>query len=41
MGIRKNIENRVNKGENYLVIAVGDSITWGLNHCSEEETYCA
>lgn len=41
MSIRKNIENRVNKGENYLVIAVGDSITWGLNHCNEEETYCA
>lgn len=41
MSIRKSIENRISKGENYLIIAVGDSITWGLNHCSEEETYCA
>ena len=41
MSIRKSIENRISKGENYLIIAVGDSVTWGLNHCSEEETYCA
>lgn len=41
MSIRKNISDRINNGENYLIIAVGDSITWGLNHCSEEETYCA
>ena len=41
MGIRKSIENRINKGENYLIIAVGDSVTWGLNHCSEEEIYRA
>lgn len=41
MGIRKSIENRISKNYNYLIIAVGDSVTWGLNHCSEEETYCA
>ena len=41
MSIRKNISARINKGENYLIIAVGDSVTWGLSHCSEEETYCA
>ena len=41
MNIKKCISDRINKGENYLIIAVGDSITWGLNHCNEEETYCA
>lgn len=35
------IENKLNNGDNVLIIAVGDSITWGLNHCSPEETFCA
>ena len=41
MSVKKNISDRISKGENQLIIAVGDSITWGLNHCGEEETYCA
>ena len=35
------LEQKLNKGENALIMAVGDSITWGLNHCTAEETYCA
>ena len=41
MSVKKNISDRISKGENQLIIAVGDSITWGLNHCGEEDTYCA
>lgn len=29
------------RGESVTVDFVGDSITWGLNHCSPEETYVA
>ena len=39
--IRANIADKLNSGENYLIVAVGDSITWGLNHCNADETYCA
>lgn len=35
--ITKKLEN----GENALIMFVGDSITWGENHCTSEETYCA
>lgn len=42
MSVIKNvIESKFNNGENVLIVAVGDSITWGLNHCSPEETFCA
>lgn len=35
------IFEKIKKGENALIMCVGDSITWGLNHCSPEETYVA
>lgn len=37
----KNISKRLNNNENVLIMVVGDSITWGCNHCSVEETFCA
>ena len=39
--IKDIIENKLKKGEDVLIMAVGDSITWGMNHCSAEETFCA
>ena len=39
--IKETIENKLKKGENVLIVAVGDSITWGLNHCTAEQTFCA
>lgn len=35
------ITNKLSNNENVLIILVGDSITWGCNHCSVEQTYCA
>ncbi len=35
------IEAKLSAGESYLVMAVGDSITYGRNHCTDEETYLA
>ena len=35
------IENKLNRGEDVLIMVVGDSITWGLNHCTPDETFCA
>jgi len=32
---------KIEQGEDALIVMVGDSITWGLNHCTAEETYCA
>ena len=37
----KKITEKLNKGENALIMFVGDSITWGENHCTSEQTYCA
>ncbi len=34
-------DSKISKASEVTVIAVGDSITWGLNHCTNEQTYCA
>lgn len=43
MNIKANeiINDKLLKGENVLVMIVGDSITYGCDHCSTEETFCA
>lgn len=35
------IREKLQKGGNALMMFLGDSITWGENHCTSEETYCA
>ncbi len=35
------IEEKINNNQDVLIMAVGDSITYGMNHCTVEETYCA
>lgn len=37
----KRITEKLEQHENVLIMTVGDSITWGCNHCSTEETLCA
>ena len=37
MFIEKKLENK----DNYTINFVGDSVTWGLSHCTAEETYVA
>lgn len=37
----KNWENKLSQNKNILIMLVGDSITWGENHCTCEETFCA
>lgn len=37
----KFLENKFNNNEEVLISFVGDSITYGLNHCTEEETHVA
>lgn len=39
--MKSKINEKLVNGENILIMLVGDSITWGLNHCSNEETFCA
>ena len=39
--IIKKITQKFETGKNALLMVVGDSITWGENHCTSEETYCA
>lgn len=38
---RKVIEEKLAKGQNVLIFFVGDSITWGISHVTDEETYTA
>lgn len=35
------LEEKLNKGQNAMVMMVGDSITYGRYYCNAEETYCA
>ena len=35
------IEAKLSNNEKVMIMLVGDSITWGENHCSCEETFCA
>ena len=35
----KDVLKKIEQGEDVLIVMVGDSITWGLNHCVAEETY--
>ena len=35
------LREKLSKGEPLTIDFIGDSITWGLNHCSAEETYVA
>lgn len=37
----KIVSDKLNKSENSLIMVVGDSITWGEDHCTSEEAYCA
>ncbi len=37
----KFIENKLNNGEDVILTFIGDSITYGCDHCTADETYCA
>ena len=37
----RKIDTALNNREDVLIMCVGDSITWGCNHCNVNETYCA
>ena len=37
----KDVLKKIERGEDALIVMEGDSLTWGLNHCTPEETYCA
>ena len=39
--VKDYIENKLKNGDNVMIVAVGDSITWGMNHCTADETFCA
>ncbi len=35
------IEQRLSENKKFVINVLGDSITWGENHCTAEQTYCA
>ncbi len=35
------IEQRLEENKRFVINVLGDSITWGENHCTSDETYCA
>ncbi len=37
----KFIEEKLKNNENVILTFIGDSITYGMDHCTAEETYCA
>ena len=41
MNIYKNIANKLKNGEHLTLDFVGDSVTRGTNHCTDDETYVA
>ncbi len=39
--MRKWIDRRLSENKKFVLHVLGDSITWGENHCTSEQTYCA